>query len=179
MNIFIAGPREITSLDENIVQKLNCIINRNYSVLIGDAKGIDSKVQQFLADNNYKNVCVYASNGLARNNYGDWKIENIKVNSNVKNFEFYVAKDLEMVKKADYGFMIWNGKSKGTFNNIIHLLEQDKEVLLYYTSTKKFYNFKNLEEFKKFTNMYIKLTQSLINLLPQIRKNEFKQICLF
>ena len=179
MNIFIAGPREITNLDENIIEKLNCIINKNYNILIGDAKGIDSKVQQFLAEKYYKNVCVYASNGLARNNYGDWKIENVKVNSNVKNFEFYVAKDLEMVKKADYGFMIWNGKSKGTFNNIINLLEQNKEVLLYYTETKKLYNFKNLEEFKKFTNMYTKLTQSLINLLHKISKKEFKQICLF
>ena len=161
------------------MEKLNYIINKNYNILIGDAKGIDSKVQQFLVDNKYKNVCVYASNGLARNNYGGWKIENVKVNSNIKNFEFYVAKDLEMVKKADYGFMIWNGKSKGTFNNIIHLLEQNKEVLLYYTEEKKIYKFKHLEEFEKFTNMHIKLTQSLINLLPKINKNEFKQICLF
>lgn len=179
MNIFIAGPREITSLDENIIKKLNCIIDKSYSILIGDAKGIDSKVQQFLSDNHYKNVCVYASNGLARNNYGDWKIENVKVNSNIKNFEFYVAKDLEMVKKTDYGFMIWNGKSKGTFNNIIHLLEQNKEVVLYYTVTKKFYDLKTLEDFNKFTNTHLKLTKQLINLLKIETKTQFIQTCLF
>lgn len=179
MNIFIAGPREIRNLDENIIEKLNNILNKNYNILIGDAKGIDSNVQQFLVNNHYKNVCVYASNGIARNNYGDWKIESVKVDSNIKNFEFYVAKDLEMVKNADYGFMIWNGKSKGTFNNIINLLKTDKEVLLYYTETKKFYDFKSLGDFNKFTNNYIKLTQQLIKLLPKMNKNEFKQTCLF
>ncbi len=179
MNIFIAGPREVENLDENIIEKLNYITKKKYNILVGDAKGIDSNVQKFLAKEHYEKVCIYASNGLARNNYGDWKIENVEVKSNIKNFDFYVAKDLEMVKKADYGFMIWNGKSKGTFDNIIHLLEQNKEVLLYFTETKKFYNFKELEQFKEFTNTHIKLTQSLIDLLPKISIKEFKQICLF
>ena len=84
-----------------------------------------------------------------------------------------------MAKAADIGFMIWNGKSKGTFNNIIKLLEENKEVLLYYTVNKKFYHLKQIEDFNKFTSTYIKLTQSLINLLPKIRKNEFTQTCLF
>ncbi len=179
MNIFIAGPREVTQLDEDVIKKLKDITQKKYHILVGDAKGVDSKVQQFLAENNYKQVCVYASNGLARNNYGDWKIENIQADKKVKGFDFYVVKDLAMVKKADYGFMIWNGKSKGTFNNIIKLLEENKEVLLYYTVNKKFYHLKQIEDFNKFTSTYIKLTQSLINLLPKIRKNEFTQTCLF
>ena len=179
MNIFIAGPRAITKLDNNIIEKLNYIINKNYNILIGDAKGIDSNIQQFLADNYYEKVCIYASNGLARNNYGDWKIENVKVDSNIKNFDFYVAKDLEMAKNADYGFMIWNGKSKGTFNNMINLLNQNKEVLLYYTITEKFYNFKQLEDLKKFTNTYIKLTKTLTDLIPKVDKSKFTQTCLF
>lgn len=42
-----------------------------------------------------------------------------------------------MAKNADIGFMIWNGKSKGTFNNMINLLNLGKEVILYYVPTKK------------------------------------------
>lgn len=179
MNIFIAGPRAITKIDNNIIEKLNYIINKKYNILLGDAKGIDSNIQQFLANNYYEKVCIYASNGLARNNYGDWKIENVKVDSNIKNFDFYVAKDLEMVKNADYGFMIWNGKSKGTFNNIINLLNQNKEVLLYYTITQKFYNLKQLEDLEKFTNTYIKLTKTLTDLIQKVDKNKFIQTCLF
>lgn len=34
-----------------------------------------------------------------------------------------------MAKAADYGFMIWNGKSKGTLNNIINLVQYNKNVL--------------------------------------------------
>lgn len=49
-----------------------------------------------------------------------------------------------MTKDADYGFMIWNGKSKGTLNNIINLTKQNKKVLLYYTPHKKFYTINTL-----------------------------------
>lgn len=68
MKIFIAGPRAITKLDDNIVLKLNNICNKNYDILIGDAKGIDTCVQQYLYSRLYQNVTVFATNGLARNN---------------------------------------------------------------------------------------------------------------
>ncbi len=37
-----------------------------------------------------------------------------------------------MAKESDYGFMIWNGKSKGTLNNTINLLRVNQKVLLYF-----------------------------------------------
>ena len=40
---------------------------------------------------------------------------------------YYRAKDLAMVEDADCGFMIWNGESKGTLNNILNLLYMDKK----------------------------------------------------
>ena len=36
-----------------------------------------------------------------------------------------------MAKKADIGFMIWNGKSRGTFNNIVNCIKLNKEVIIY------------------------------------------------
>lgn len=68
MNIFIAGPRAITKLDENIYNKLNSICAKNYDILIGDATGIDTTIQNYLQNKEYKNVKVFASNGIARNN---------------------------------------------------------------------------------------------------------------
>ena len=180
MKIFIAGPRAIKELDHNVLMKIESICEKNYDVLVGDADGIDSSVQKFLSQNNYKNVTVFASKGIARNNYGNWKVENVKVDNSVTGFDFYAQKDLEMAKNADIGFMIWNGKSKGTFNNVINLLNLKKEVILYYVFSQKFYHIKqisDLDDFFKTTN--IKIDSKLKKLLPKKDVKHFVQVCLF
>ncbi len=179
LKIFIAGPRAISELDENINEKLNSICEKNYDVLVGDANGIDSCIQKFLNDRKYKNVTVFASRGIARNNYGNWRIENVIVDDNVTGFDFYATKDLSMAKSADIGFMIWNGKSKGTFNNIINLLSLNKEVILYYILTKKFYQFKQMDDLDNFLNTNVKLDSRLRKLLPKKEIKEFIQACMF
>ena len=176
MKIFIAGPRAINELDENIVTKLKNICKKNYDVLVGDAKGVDSSVQRFLVKKNYKYVTVYASKGIARNNYGNWKIENVKIPNNITGFDFYAQKDLEMAKDSNIGFMIWNGKSKGTFNNIINLLKLNKEVILYYMPNQKFYHLRNMEDF---IHINIKIDNKLKKMLLQKDINKFVQMCLF
>ncbi len=179
LRIFIAGPRLISELDENINKKLNSICEKGYDVLVGDADGIDSSIQKFLNDMKYKNVTVFASRGIARNNYGDWKIENVVVAENVAGFDFYATKDLEMAKSADIGFMIWNGKSKGTFNNMINLLNLGKEVILYYAPNQKFYQFKTMKDLNDFLNTNVKLDSKLKKLLPKKDVKQFVQACLF
>lgn len=179
LKVFIAGPRAIQELDEKIKEKLENICEKNYEVLVGDADGIDSSVQKFLNQKSYRNVKVYASKGLARNNYGSWQIENVKVDESKKGFDFYAQKDLEMAKNAEIGFMIWNGKSRGTFNNIINLLNFDKEVILYYTQNEKFYRLKNMDNLNEFLNANIKLDNKLKALLPKKQLKSFVQVCLF
>lgn len=179
MKVFIAGPRAINELDENINIKLNNICEKNYDILVGDADGIDSSIQKFLSEKEYKNVTVFASKGIARNNYGDWKIENVKVDENVTGFDFYATKDLEMARNTDIGFMIWNGKSKGTLNNMINLLNLEKEVILYYVINKKFYQFRQMTDLDKFLNANVKIDSKLKKLLPKRDMNQFVQACLF
>ena len=125
MKIFIAGARAIIQFDDNINSRLFSIFEKGYDVLVGDATGVDSSVQRFFSDKGYKNVTVFASNGKARNNIGDWHVENISADSRLRGFDFYKQKDIAMANSADYGFMIWNGESKGTLNNIINLLTQE------------------------------------------------------
>lgn len=179
MKVFVAGPRTIKKLDENICDKIKNICLKKYEILIGDAEGIDSTVQKFLNSNLYRNVKIYASQGIARNNYGDWKIENVHVDDNVKGFDFYAKKDLEMAKAADIGFMIWNGKSKGTFNNIINLITHKKEVILYYVVNKKFYHLKQMKDLDIFLNANVKLNNNLKKLLPKKNIVQFTQVALF
>lgn len=94
-------------------------------------------------------------------------------------FEFYAQKDLEMAEKANIGFMIWNGKSKGTFNNIINLLYLEKEVILYYIPNQKFYQFKTMKDLNNFLNTNVKLDSKLEKLLNKRDINQFVQVCLF
>jgi hypothetical protein len=149
MKVFIAGPRAIRTLSPTVQERLRNIIEQKFTVLVGDAGGIDKMIQEYFSDANYKDVLVYASNGAARNNVGQWKVQNVPVKDNVTGFAFYVEKDKAMADSADYGFMIWNGKSRGTLNNIINLTKQSKTVLVYLTPHKKFYNIKTLEVAQK------------------------------
>lgn len=111
MKVFIAGPRAISRLNSEARKRIDNIIDGGYTILIGDANGIDKAVQQYCTEKKYDNVKVFASNGKARNNIGLWDVVKVEIDSSTKGFDFYAAKDLAMAKEADYGFMIWNGKS--------------------------------------------------------------------
>jgi hypothetical protein len=40
-------------------------------------------------------------------------------------------KGLAMARDAKYGLMLWDGKSKGTLNNILNLIAAEKRTLVY------------------------------------------------
>ncbi len=150
MKVFIGGPRAISKLSSEVVTRIDNIINNRYTILVGDANGIDKAVQNYCAEKKYNNVKVFASNGKARNNIGQWDIVEVEINENIKGFDFYAAKDLAMAKEADYGFMVWNGKSKGTLNNIINMVLLDKKILVYYIPDKDFQVYRSIKEVKQF-----------------------------
>lgn len=165
MNVFIAGPRAISVLNPKVTDRLNNIISSKFNIIVGDANGIDKAIQKYLYEANYQNVMIYAAEGKARNNIGKWEVFKVNVAPNIKGFDYYAAKDLEMAKSADYGFMIWNGKSKGTLNNIINLVDFHKNVLVYFVPEKRFYTIKNLDDIKKLTTRCDSTTTQTINKL--------------
>jgi hypothetical protein len=152
MKVFIAGPRAIFKLNPEVLERIDNIINNGFTILIGDANGVDKAVQNYCTDKHYSNVKIFASNGKARNNIGQWEVVKIDIENHIKGFDFYAAKDLAMAKEADYEFMVWNGKSKGTLNNIINLTLLDKKVLVYFTPDKEFYVLKSIDAVKDFLN---------------------------
>lgn len=160
--VFIGGSRGLSRLNGEISQKLDNIIEKGYSVLIGDAIGMDRAVQQYLFDKNYKNVFVYCVGEKCRNNVGQWQTKRVKEPDKSKDFHYYIIKDLEMVKDTDYGFMIWDTKSKGTLNNIVNLLRENKIVIVYVSKNKKFYTLHSLKE--------------LENLLAKCNKNSLASL---
>ncbi len=144
--VFIGGSRKLTKLNPVIIERLDNIITCELTVLVGDANGMDRCVQEYLLSKNYNQVMVFCTEGIARNNVGNWEIRNIVAPSSEKNFDYYAAKDAQMAKEASYGFMIWDAKSSGTLNNIVNLLKINKKVLVYFSPDKTCYKLQNFQK---------------------------------
>ena len=175
MKVFVAGARAITHLDDNVKQRLSNMILNNIFVLLGDANGVDKAVQQFFHMAYYTDVMVYAMKGNPRNNIGNWKVKEIQPNGNSTGFDYYATKDLKMAEDADYGFMIWNGKSKGTLNNIITLISQNKKILVYFAPERRYYTISDFSSLEKL----IKNCDDEVNSLVEKLKNRHAQITMF
>jgi hypothetical protein len=121
-------------------------------VLIGDANGVDRAIQQCFVNKGYENVVVYCMGEHCRNNLGSWPTKNISAVRKIKDFAYYSTKDLEMAKEASYGFMIWDGKSIGTLNNILNLLNRQKKVLVYFSIDKSCHTLVSLHELQRLFN---------------------------
>jgi len=181
MKVFIAGPRVISVLDTPVVERLNNIYTKNYTVLVGDAGGVDSAVQKYFSDLGYGNVVVFASEGKARNNIGRWEVRGIDVPARSKGFSYYTAKDKAMAEHTDYGFMIWNGESKGTLNNIINLVNLGKSSIVYLTIMKTFYSIEDIDSLQELLALCGQSTRLLFERLSKSLSmpSVHKQISLF
>ena len=131
MKVFVAGAKAITKLAPAVQERLSSICDKGYCVIVGDCAGIDTEVQRFYAGIGYRNVTVYACNGKARNNVGNNEIKTVLVRPGISGFEYYQQKDIAMASDADFGYMIWNCKSRGTLCNIIELVKQGKQTVVY------------------------------------------------
>lgn len=107
------------------------MIEKGFTVLVGDANGADKAIQRHLAERAYQNVIVYCMAGRCRNNLGAWQIHKVEAPDGTNGFAYYSAKDLAMVSDADYGLMLWDGASKGTFNDIVQMVRKGKPVVVY------------------------------------------------
>lgn len=149
MKVFIGGSRRLSRLNRKVTQTLDRLIERDLTIIIGDAHGADKAVQSYLANKKYRNVIVFCMQNQCRNNLGDWQSRRVETGLRNNGFEFYAVKDLAMAKETDYGFMLWDSKSKGTLNNIVSLLRESKPVMIYFSPTKTLHKLTNLGELSK------------------------------
>jgi hypothetical protein len=70
-SVFVAGSRALSKLDASVKERLDNIIAKQLTVLVGDANGADKAVQRYLAERNYEHVFVYCMD-VCRNNPGNW-----------------------------------------------------------------------------------------------------------
>jgi hypothetical protein len=147
--VFLSGSRAISRLNQEIRERLAGITSQSFDILIGDANGADKALQNFLKENNYANVTVYCSGGHCRNNIGQWQTYNVEVPAGSKGRDFYTQKDRLMAQIADYGFVLWDGKSPGSIENVINLLKGGKSALVYFSPDKEFVSVGSLPKLKR------------------------------
>jgi probable addiction module antidote protein len=129
-SVFVGGSRQIVRLPEAVKERINKIIDKNLPVFVGDANGADKAVQKHLHENIYRNVSVFCSGSVPRNNLGRWSETHVNAANHEKGFQFYAAKDREMARLADFGLMIWDGESAGTILNVLRLVQAGKTAVL-------------------------------------------------
>ena len=168
--IFISGSISSKEVPQEVIKSVDDSRKRNYTILIGDAKGIDKNIQDMLKADNYKNVEVYHVGPSPRNlSDREWIDRRIPVDTENEKFfkngkytrEAQMIKDKAMSNDADFGLVIWQDTSKnrfgnisvskGSLNNIYNLLVQDKYVGLFYIPNpeKGIMKFKSVVEFEK------------------------------
>lgn len=150
--VFIGGSRHVSRLNELVRERLGNVVACGHRVVVGDANGADKAVQKFLHEADYRNVIVFCSGERPRNNLGPWEVHSVTPSKQSKGFQFYAAKDREMARKADFGLMIWDGKSPGTALNILRLVQAGKKAVLVNVSKGQTTNFKAPEDWKTFVS---------------------------
>lgn len=147
--VFVAGSRNISRLNPEVRAKLDEMMKRRSWFLVGDANGADKAFQAYFAKAGYRHVTVYHV-GKCRNNLGAWSVKTIASPVSDRGFAYYAAKDAAMAQDADCGFMLWDEKSKGTFNNIETLMRLGKRTLVYLSTRKDFHRLAAKGDFEDF-----------------------------
>lgn len=170
MVVFVGGSRVFSRLNDLIRERLNLLLVSEAHVLVGDANGADKALQQFLAAQSYASVTVFAAGSRPRNNIGGWDVERVHPPRGAKGFEYYSVKDRVMASRATYGFMLWDGESRGTLHNLADLAAQKKSVLVYFRPAKRFYKVFGLSSLIELVSYSSPSTQALFGreLLPAL-----------
>ena len=110
--VMISGSRSIKDISAGL-PSIDRIMQLNFSIIVGDAGGVDKLVQEYLRRSNYLNVKVYFAlwdgNAKPRNTT---EYETVGVAGS------YINRDIAMCSICDYGLALWDGNSRGTKDNI-------------------------------------------------------------
>lgn len=144
--VFVSGSMKIRSLDAKVLERLENIIRSRFDVILGDADGVDTSVQQFLKARDVGSVVVYCSGDRPRNNVGNWTVRNVTTEYKPGTRQFFTAKDKSMAADCDCGLMVWDSQSSGTLSNVLELIARHKAALVYVDKQKKFVKVKDAQD---------------------------------
>jgi len=136
--VFLSGSRKVSRLPDPVVRRLDNIISCGFDVVTGDANGADKAMQRYLAEENYPKVKVFFVGDAPRNNLGGWDQERVDVPPGYRGRDFYAQKDKFMASMADFGLVVWDGKSPGSVQNMLWLVENCKKGIVFHNPTRSF-----------------------------------------
>lgn len=182
-HIFISGSMRIKNINKLVIDRIENIIREEFTILVGDADGVDASIQQILAKKSYRNVKVYCTGNYPRNNIGKWELITVKTGHKPKSRLYFTAKDIEMAKHCDYGLMVWDSKSTGTLSNVYELFKSNKTSIVFVNKLRKFFNVSNFEDFEYLVSIMsdtaLEKANKKIKLKEKLISNKNKQLSLF
>lgn len=136
--VFIAGSLSINRLHPKFQDRIGKIVSSNFDVVVGDADGADTSIQECLLKQCARRVTVYCTGDAPRNNVAEWRVYKVKSKARTGTRAYYTAKDVEMARRSDYGLMVWDCKSTGTLSNIVELLREKKKSVVFLNKKTEF-----------------------------------------
>ena len=143
-SVFISGSSKTTDpnseyyrkeLPKEIKSEIDKYIKNNNNIIVGDAPGIDSQVQDYLNSKKYSKVSIYTTSDspryLANKGWIIHKINTYGLDPNSK--EGLKMKDIAMSNAAKKGFavILEKGGAGATRNNVQRLIDQNKKVKVF------------------------------------------------
>ena len=105
--VFISGKVKYDKpLNRDMRREMDNLMRSGSKVIIGDAPGADTRVQDYMAKKGYKNVVVYTTDPQARNNVGNWEVKRISGKGYKDEAAIRRQKDIAMTKAASRAFAI-------------------------------------------------------------------------
>lgn len=133
--VFISGKVKFDEkIPKSVEKEIDSMIKKQANIIIGDAPGADTRVQDYLAKKKYEKVKVYSTDQIARNNVGNWDVEYIRGGNDLDEKAWRAQKDIAMTKIATKGFAISSEDDRpdsATSLNIKRLTEQNSPVRMY------------------------------------------------
>ena len=147
--VFISGSRRIRRLSPEVRQRLDRMVEKRLPLVMGDAKGADLAVQEYLSSRGYDLVEVFTADETPRHNVGGWPLRRIQPSHKRRDFDYYATKDREMAREATVGFSIWDGESRGTLMNVLRLVALEKTAVVYVEPAKASSEIRTRDDFDR------------------------------
>lgn len=136
----------MASLPRAAAERIASVLANGHAVVVGDADGADAAVQRRLRDAGASAVTVFCSAGRCRANLGVWPLREFSPPPGARGFQVHAAKDRGMALAADFGLMVWDGRSFGTLLNVLRLCRAGKPCVVIEASPPRTRTFRSMAD---------------------------------